>query len=257
MSLSQILVGLEKGALTAAPVVAILSLGGIVVGMITLTGLGLMMSSIMIEISQGNLFVLLVMTMVASIILGMGVPPVAAYIILAILVVPALTKMGVYPLAAHLFVFYFGVIAGITPPMAPDAFVAAGIADSPMMRTSLTACRLALVIFIVPYIFVYNNALLLVGNVGEILLVCITAFFGVCALACAAQNYLKGKLPIYLRALLFVGGGCLIYPGWVTDALGLVIVLAIHIIRSPETYARLFKGRAGRLTTGSAGGGKP
>ena len=238
MSLSQILTGLERGALTAAPVVAILSLGGIVVGMITLTGLGLMMSSILIELSHGNLFLLLLMTMVASIILGMGVPPVAAYIILAILVVPALIKMGVYPLAAHLFVFYFGTIAGITPPMAPDAFVAAGIADSPMMKTALTACRLALVIFIVPYMFVYNNALLLVGNVGEILLVCVTAFFGVYALASAAQNYLGGKLPIYLRLALFIGGGCLIYPGWITDMVGIVIVIALIGIRAPGLLKR-------------------
>ncbi len=215
-----------------------LSLGGIVVGMITLTGLGLMMSSILIELSHGNLFLLLLMTMVASIILGMGVPPVAAYIILAILVVPALIKMGVYPLAAHLFVFYFGTIAGITPPMAPDAFVAAGIADSPMMKTALTACRLALVIFIVPYMFVYNNALLLVGNVGEILLVCVTAFFGVYALASAAQNYLGGKLPIYLRLALFIGGGCLIYPGWATDLLGVVLVISILAIRAPDLLRR-------------------
>ncbi len=238
MSFSKILSGLEKGALTAAPVVAILSLGGIVVGMITLTGLGLMMSSILIELSHGNLFLLLLMTMVASIILGMGVPPVAAYIILAILVVPALIKMGVYPLAAHLFVFYFGTIAGITPPMAPDAFVAAGIADSPMMKTALTACRLALVIFIVPYMFVYNNALLLVGNVGEILLVCVTAFFGVYALASAAQNYLGGKLPIYLRLALFIGGGCLIYPGWATDLIGVVLVISILAIRAPDLLRR-------------------
>jgi len=146
--------------------------------------------------------------------------------------------MGVYPLAAHLFVFYFGTIAGITPPMAPDAFVAAGIADSPMMKTALTACRLALVIFIVPYMFVYNNALLLVGNVGEILLVCVTAFFGVYALACAAQNYLGGKLPIYLRLALFIGGGCLIYPGWVTDLFGVVLVIVLLAIRVPDLLKR-------------------
>jgi len=248
MTFSQLLTGLEKGAITAAPVVAILSLGGIVVGMITLTGLGLMMSSIMIELSHGNLFVLLLLTMAASIVLGMGVPPVAAYIILAILVVPALIKMGVYPLAAHLFVFYFGVIAGITPPMAPDAFIAAGIADSPMMKTALTACRLALVIFILPYIFVYNNALLLVGNIGEILLVCITAFFGVLALAFAAQNFMGGKLPFHLRVLLFVGGGCLIIPGWITDLAGMIIVIAMLYIRVPDQLERftigLFKRRS-------------
>ena len=169
--------------------------------MITLTGLGLMMSGLLIHMSGGNLFILLLLTMVASIILGMGVPPVAAYIVLAILVVPALIKLGVYPLAAHLFVFYFATIAGITPPMAPDAFVAAGIADAPMMRTAFTACRLALVIFIIPYMFVYNNALLLIGSVSEILLVCVTAFFGVMALAFAAQ-----AAVVYRRRLPDISG---------------------------------------------------
>jgi TRAP transporter 4TM/12TM fusion protein len=254
MSLSQILTGLEKGAITAAPVVAILSLGGIVVGMITLTGLGLMMSSIMIEVSHGNLFFLLLLTMAASIVLGMGVPPVAAYIILAILVVPALIKMGVYPLAAHLFVFYFGVIAGITPPMAPDAFIAAGIADSPMMKTALTACRLALVIFILPYIFVYNNALLLVGNVWQILLVSVTAFFGVLAVASAAQNYMGGKLPFYLRLLLFLGGGCLIYPGWITDLAGMIIVIGLLYIRVPDQLRRLTIGLLKRSSADALAG---
>ncbi|MBW1999474.1 MAG: TRAP transporter permease [Deltaproteobacteria bacterium] len=239
ISFSRILTGLEKAALTAAPVVAILSLGGIVVGMITLTGLGLTMSSILIEISHGNLFLLLLMTMAASIVLGMGVPPVAAYIVLAILVVPALIKMGIYPLAAHLFVFYFGVIAGITPPMAPDAFIAAGIADSPMMKTALTACRLALVIFILPYIFVHNNALLLVGSAAEILHVSITAFFGVLALASAIQNYLGGRLPIHMRLLLFLGGTCLIYPGWITDLGGMFIVVTMLFLRIPDQLKRL------------------
>jgi TRAP-type uncharacterized transport system fused permease subunit len=180
---------------------------------------------------------------------------VAAYIILAILVVPALIKMGVYPLAAHLFVFYFGVIAGITPPMAPDAFIAAGIADSPMMKTALTACRLALVIFIVPYIFVYNNALLLVGNIGDVVLVCITAFFGVLALASAAQNYLGGKLPILLRGLLFLGGGCLIYPGWVTDLAGMVIFVTLLYMRAPDLLKRCTTGLFKRSSTATLAGG--
>jgi TRAP transporter 4TM/12TM fusion protein len=238
MTVRQFLQGLQDGALTALPVVAILSVGGIVLGMITLTGLGLMMSGLLIKMSGGHLLVLLMLTMVASIILGMGVPPVAAYIVLAILVVPALIKLGVYPLAAHLFVFYFATIAGITPPMAPDAFVAAGIAEAPMMRTSFTACRLALVIFIIPYMFVYNNALLLVGSVGQILQVCITAFFGVMALACAAQNYLGGRVPILLRGVMFVGGACLIYPGLKTDLAGLVILAVMFAVRIPETVKR-------------------
>jgi TRAP transporter 4TM/12TM fusion protein len=249
MSIKKILEGLQNGALTALPVVAILSLAGIVLGMITLTGLGLMMSGLLIKMSGGNLLVLLLLTMVASIILGMGVPPVAAYIVLAILVVPALVRLGVYPLAAHLFVFYFATIAGITPPMAPDAFVAAGIAGAPMMRTALTACRLALVIFIVPYMFVYNNALLLVGSVGEILQVCVTAFFGVYALACAAQNYLKGKLPVLLRLMMFIGGAFLIYPGLTSDLAGLGIVAVVFTIRTPDTIRRVTFGLMKRQQT--------
>ncbi len=238
MNPKQIIDGLISGALTALPVIAILTLGGVVLGMITLTGLGLMMSGLLIKMSGGNLFILLFLTMIASIILGMGVPPVAAYIVLAILVVPALTKLGVYPLAAHMYVFYFACIAGITPPMAPDAFVAAGIADAPMMKTAFTACRLALVIFIIPYMFVYNNALLLIGTPGQIFLVSITAFFGVMALASAAQNYLGGKLTLIVQILLFIGGGCLIYPGWPTDVAGFIIVLFISWCRIPDTLYR-------------------
>ena len=248
MTVRQIIDGLQSGALTALPVVAILSLGGVVLGMITLTGLGLMMSGLLIKMSGGSLLVLLMLTMVASIILGMGVPPVAAYIVLAILVVPALIKLGVYPLAAHLFVFYFATIAGITPPMAPDAFVAAGIAKAPMMRTAFTACRLALVIFIVPYMFVYNNALLLVGSVSQILQVCITAFFGVLALACAAQNYLGGQLPFFLRLVLFAGGGCLIFPGLITDLVGLAIVVVLFAVRVPQAFRRWTIGLLKRQT---------
>ena len=234
MSLSKILTGLEKGAVTAAPVVAILSLGGIVVGMITLTGLGLMLSSILIELSHGSLFLLLLMTMVASIILGMGVPPVAAYIILAILVVPALIRMGVYPLAAHLFVFYFSILAGVTPPMAPDAFVAAGIADSPMMKTAGTACRLSIVIFIVPYIFVYNNALLMIGNLWQIIWVSFTALLGVFALAAAAQNFMGKKLAFFPRIALFGASLSLIVPGYKTDLLGLALLFSIFLYQRPQ-----------------------
>jgi TRAP transporter 4TM/12TM fusion protein len=231
MTLKSFLDGLENGAKTALPVVAILALAGIVVGMVTLTGLGLMMSSLLIELSHGHLFLLLLFTMIAAIIMGMGVPPVAAYIVLAILVVPALVKVGVYPLAAHLFVFYFSTIAGITPPMAPDAFVAAGIADAPMMKTAFTACRLALVIFILPYVFVYNNALLLVGSPLQIVWVSLTAFLGVLALAFALQNFFGGKkMGLVTRLLFFTSSFLLIYPGFITDLVGLGI-LALYGFR--------------------------
>jgi TRAP transporter 4TM/12TM fusion protein len=249
MNLRDILRGLEKGALTALPVVAILTLAGVVLGMITLTGLGLLMSSLLIQASGGNLIILLFLTMVASIILGMGVPPVASYIVLAILVVPALIQLGVLPLAAHLFVFYFACIAGITPPMAPDAFVAAGIADAPMMRTAMTACRLALVVFIIPFMFVYNNSLLLIGTPLEILEVCLTSLIGVLGLAHAIQGYVRGKLSIVLRFILFAGSCLLIYPGWQTDLIGFIAVSFVFLVRAPDMCRQCTIGLFQRIIT--------
>lgn len=249
MSPRDILRGLEKGALTALPVVVILTLAGVVLGMITLTGLGLLMSSLLIQASGGNLIILLLLTMVASIILGMGVPPVASYIVLAILVVPALIQLGVFPLAAHLFVFYFACVAGITPPMAPDAFVAAGIADAPMMRTALTACRLATVVFIIPFMFVYNNALLMVGGFWEIIEVCVTSIIGVLSLAHAIQGYVRGNLNVVLRIIMFAGSLALIYPGWLTDLLGFIAVGFVFLIRAPDVFRRCTIGLLDRATS--------
>ncbi|MCK5539468.1 MAG: TRAP transporter permease [Deltaproteobacteria bacterium] len=227
MTVKQILSGLEKGAYTALPVIAILALAGVVVGMVTLTGLGLMMSSILIELAHGNLLLLLFFTMLASILLGMGVPPVAAYIVLAILVVPALIDMGVYPLAAHLYVFYFSIVAGITPPMAPDAFIAAGISGAPMMKTAFTACRLAITIFILPYIFVYNNALLFIGSWWEIAWSALCALIAVYALSVCVQNYLEGILPVAFRLLLAVACLGLVVPYYQFNVVGIFVVAAI------------------------------
>ncbi|MEA3334084.1 MAG: TRAP transporter permease [Pseudomonadota bacterium] len=231
MTGKQILAGLEKGAYTALPVIAILALAGVVVGMVTLTGLGLMMSSILIELAHGNLLLLLFFTMLASILLGMGVPPVAAYIVLAILVVPALVDMGVYPLAAHLYVFYFSIVAGITPPMAPDAFIAAGISGAPMMKTALTACRLAITIFILPYIFVYNNALLFIGSWWEIAWSALCALIAVYALSICVQNYFEGTLPVVFRLLLAASCLSLVVPCYQLNGAGLVMVTIILFLQ--------------------------
>ena len=239
MTVRQMLKGLESGAYTALPVIVILALAGIVVGMVTLTGLGLMMSSLLIELAHGNLFILLVLTMVASIILGMGVPPVAAYILLAILVVPALVRMGVYPLAAHLFVFYFSIVAGITPPMAPDAFIAAGISGAPMMKTALTACRLAIVIFILPYIFIYNNALLFMGPWLRIVWSALCALMAVYVLAGCVQNYLGGRLPVFLRLILFISCLALVLPHLYANIAGGLAagIITFWRLRTPKAVA--------------------
>ena len=229
----QLLQGLRDGALTALPVVAILTVAGIVMGIFNITGVSVMLSSMLVKLSGGNLFILLVLTMVTALILGMGMPPVAAYILMAILMAPALTDLGVIPIAAHFFIFYFTILANIAPPMAPNAFVASSIAEAPVMKIAFTSCRLAVVTFIIPFIFIYNNSLLLIGDLQQIVLVCITAPIGVYGIACAMQNYLYGFLPLLFRVALFIAGFFLLYPGWQTDILGILVILTIFLIRSP------------------------
>jgi len=229
MSLAEFLYALKEGAISATHVIAILSVASIAVGLVNFTGLGLMISTILIQLSHGNLFILLILTMVASIILGMGVPPVAAYVVLSILVVPALVQLGVWPFAAHMFVFYFSVIAEISPPVAPNAYVASGIAGAPLMKTALTALRIAFPIVMLPYAFVYNNALLLEGNSIQILLSILFATFSVIAISCGWENYCFGKLRLWGRAAFFIAGVFLVTPFIQLNITGLLMVLIVAI----------------------------
>jgi TRAP transporter 4TM/12TM fusion protein len=241
MSWKQILRALERGALGFLPIAGVVVACNILVGMITLTGLGLQISSILIELSGNSLFWLLFLTMIASLILGLGLPIIVSYLVLAVLVAPALTQMGVEPLAAHLFIFFFALVSDLTPPVAPGAFVAAGIAGADMMRTAWMACRLGLVVYILPYMFVYNNALLLKGELGEIILSAITAFIGVYALACGIQGYMLRSTRIYERILFFIAAFGLIKPGWMSDLVGLVIMGSLLLMQRPTFFFDLLK----------------
>jgi TRAP transporter 4TM/12TM fusion protein len=234
MNFRQIILALERGALGFLPIAGIVVACNILVGMITLTGLGLQISSILIELSGNSLIILLLLTMIASLILGLGLPIIVSYLVLAVLVAPALTQMGVDPLAAHLFIFFFALVSDLTPPVAPGAFVAAGIAGADMMRTAWMACRLGLVVYILPYMFVYNPSLLLKGSWGNILLAVFTALIGVYALACGIQGYMFRPATIYQRVLLFVSAFALINPGWITDLVGLAILILILFIQKPN-----------------------
>ncbi|MCJ7494592.1 MAG: TRAP transporter permease, partial [Deltaproteobacteria bacterium] len=225
MSPRKIVRALERGALGFLPIAGVVVACNILVGMITLTGLGLQISSILIELSGNSLFWLLFLTMIASLILGLGLPIIVSYLVQAVLVAPALPQMGVVPLAAHLFIFFFALVSDLTPPVAPGAFVAAGIAGADMMRTAWMACRLGLVVYILPYMFVYNNALLLKGEMSDIILSTITAFIGVYALSCGIQGYMFRATRIYERILFFVAALALIKPGWISDVVGLSILV--------------------------------
>ncbi|MDI6762350.1 MAG: TRAP transporter permease [Thermodesulfobacteriota bacterium] len=229
----KILRALERGALGFLPIVGIVVACNILVGMITLTGLGLQLSSILIELSGNSLFLLLFLTMIASLILGLGLPIIVSYLVLAVLVAPALTQMGVDPLAAHLFIFFFALVSDLTPPVAPGPFVAAGIAGAEMMRTAWMACRLGLVVYILPYMFVYNNALLLKGDLQDIILSTITAFIGVYALACGIQGCMLRPTRIHERILFFGAALALIKPGWISDLVGLAILVSLLFMQKP------------------------
>lgn len=191
---------LREAAFAMLPIAVACAAAGVIVGVLMLTGLGLRMSSLMVDLAGGNLALLLVLTMVSSIILGMGVPATAAYIILAVLAVPALVKLGVAPLSAHMFVFYFGTISNITPPVAVAAFVAAGISGASPSRVAVEAFRIGSAAFLIPFMFVYGPELLLIdASPWSVLHTLFTATLGIVFLAAAIQGWLFGTMTLPMR----------------------------------------------------------
>jgi TRAP transporter 4TM/12TM fusion protein len=217
----------ERAGRGAVQVAAACAAAGIVVGVASLTGIGLRMSELIITLSQGNLLGALVLTGLGSIVLGMGLPTTAAYVVLAALGAPALVQLGVPLLAAHMFIFYFGCISNVTPPVSLAAFAAAGIAGSPPIKTALYAAMLAGAGFIVPFMFVYGPELLMVGSFLEISVATVTAVAGVTALAAGAVGFARKPLAGWERAFAIVGALLLVYPGLLTDGAGLVAMTVV------------------------------
>jgi len=179
---------------------------------------------LVVSLSGGLPLLSLVLVMVATIILGMGVPTTVAYIIVAAVVIPALKSMGFDTLPAHMFAFYFAVISMITPPVAPAALAAAQLGGAEFFQTGFAACRLAVVAFIVPFMFIYSPELLLVGSPPAIVLATLTACAGVIAVSLGMFGWYREKLSPLPRILFGVGGVLLIKPGWITDAIGVVLL---------------------------------
>lgn len=219
----------ERAGRGAVQVAAACAAAGIVVGVASLTGIGLRMSELIITLSQGNLLGALVLTGLGSIVLGMGLPTTAAYVVLAALGAPALVQLGVPLLAAHLFIFYFGCISNVTPPVSLAAFAAAGIAGSPPIKTALFAAMLAGAGFIVPFMFVYGPELLMVGSPLEISLATTTAIIGVVALAAGGVGYARSALAPWQRVLALAAAFLLVYPGLLTDGAGLIAVTVVFL----------------------------
>jgi len=190
------------------------------------------MSELIVVVSQGNLLVALILTALGSIVLGMGLPTTAAYVVLAALGAPALVELGVPLLAAHLFIFYFGCISNVTPPVSLAAYAASGIAGSPPLRTAGTAMGLASAGFLVPVMFVYAPALILDGTAGAIAATTLTALIGVVALAGAVIGHVRAPLGLVRRALLLGAAVALISPSFLWDGIGLAVFLMAGL---PET----------------------
>lgn len=220
----KILTSLKDGGINTLSVASACACAGIIVGMFTITGLGMKLSYILIQLSGGQLLPLLILMAVCNIILGMGMPTTAVYIILATLAAPALIKLGLSPMSAHLFVFYYGCLSHLTPPVALAAYAAAGLAESPPMKTGFSAWRIGLAGFIVPFMFVYGPALILEDSAINIIVAFVSAMIGIWALAISLEGYMFRPFPWWQRAIPFAASLMLIKPGIYTDLMGLAIL---------------------------------
>ena len=218
---------LEAGGKGTITVGAACGVAGIISGTITMTGLANEMINAIVAVAGDKLFIALFLTMLCCIVLGMGVPTTATYCIMAATCAPILTRMGVPILAAHFFVFYFGIVADITPPVALAAYAGSAIAKSNPMRTAFNATKLAIAAFIIPYVFCFSPAMLLIETTTtEVLLIAVTSLVGIFGVASALEGYFFTNMGIIDRLLLAIGGLMMIVPGSLTDIVGLVLIAA-------------------------------
>ena len=228
-----------QGMITVA---AACGVAGIIAGTITMTGLANTLINGIVTLASGRVIIALFLTMLCCIVLGMGVPTTANYCIMAATCAPILVRMGVPVVAAHFFVFYFGIVADLTPPVALAAYAGAAIAGANPMKTAMQATKLAIGAFIVPYIFALNPAMLFIDTtVGEVILICITSIIGIFGVSSSLEGFLVHPMKWFERILSAAGGLLLIYPGIVTDVIGLALVgiVLLFQILTAKKYAAM------------------
>ncbi|MBO5364853.1 MAG: TRAP transporter fused permease subunit [Clostridia bacterium] len=219
---------LAAGGQGMIAVAAACGVAGMIAGTITMTGLANMMINGIVALAGNQVIVALFLTMLCCIVLGMGVPTTANYCIMAATCAPILVRMGVPAVAAHFFVFYFGIVADLTPPVALAAYAGAAIAQANPMRTAVTATKLAIGAFIVPYVFALNPALLFIDTTAaEVVVIIITSLIGIFSVSASLEGYLLRNMPWYQRIISLAGGLLLIYPGLVTDTIGIALVAVV------------------------------
>ncbi len=235
MDLQGLIKALEAGARNTLSIAVACGIAGIIAGVVTMTGLGQIFISAIVGIANGQLMIALVLTMLCCILLGMGVPTTANYIIMATTCAPILTTgMHLNAICANMFVFYFGIVADITPPVALAAYAGSAIAKSDPMKTAFNATRLAIAAFLVPYIFCMNPAMLFIDTTPiDVVLIIITSFAGMIAIASALEGYMLRNLNALERILLAAGGLAMLIPGAVTDLIGVGILAAMVVLQLP------------------------
>lgn len=221
----------EEGMRSSLSVIAACGVTGLIIGVVTLTGLGLKLANIITAISGGLLVPTLLFTMIASLIMGMGMPTTALYVILAAMVAPAIVDLGVNQIAAHLFIFYFGVFAAVTPPVALTSYLAASLANGNSSKTAIEGFKLSIAAFIVPFIFVYSPSMLFIDtNLMEVIRILITSIIGIIALGASCQGYLLSPIGIFKRLVLLIAAIALIDPSPYSDIIGSVVFVSIYFL---------------------------
>lgn len=228
----QIVEGLINGAKGILGVLVACATAGIIIGVVTKTGVGLKLATALLELAGGNLIPAMFFTMITSLLLGMGVPTTANYVITSTIAAPALEQMGIPILAAHMFAFYFGIVADVTPPVALAAYAGAGIAGSNPMRTGVVAAKLAIAAFIIPYVFVLSPTILMINaTIPTLIMATLTALIGMWGLSISMIGFFVAPTTKLERILYFVGGVFMIDPGGMTDLIGIAILATASFLQ--------------------------
>ena len=239
----RILEALAAGGQGSITVAAACGIAGIIAGTITMTGLANVIINGIVVLAGDSVLIALFLTMICCIVLGMGVPTTATYCIMAATCAPILVRMGVPMVAAHFFVFYFGIVADLTPPVALAAYAGAAIAQANPMKTAIQATKLAIGAFIVPYAFALSPSMLLIDTTAmEVILITVTSLIGIASVSAAMEGYIMGNLNWLQRILMLVGGLMMIYPGATTDAIGIALsgaVILLKLVQNKKMKAQL------------------
>jgi TRAP transporter 4TM/12TM fusion protein len=229
---------LIDGARNSLSVAMACACAGIVIGCVTITGLGITFTQFVIVLAQNSLVLALLLTAVAGIVLGMGMPTTPSYIVMVSLLVPAVIKMGAIAPTAHMFAFYFAILSAITPPVALAVFAASGLARSDLWKTGWEAVRIAAPTYIVPFMFIFEPSIMMIGDWFTILTSTVGAIIGVMCLAAGLQGYMLRETRWWERIVLVIAAVLLIKPGYISDAIGLVLLAFVFVVQKLSVGAK-------------------